>query len=65
MTCIHLKKLYDVLGEEQLRISSGDLVHVVCPQCGEKEVCPAVLMEEYEATHPDDDDSSAESEADG
>ena len=54
MTCVHLKKLYELCQEEQLRIGGADLVHIVCTQCGEQEVCPSMLMEEYEAQHPDD-----------
>ncbi|MCY2994589.1 MAG: hypothetical protein NTY19_43000 [Planctomycetota bacterium] len=54
MTCVHLKKLYFLCETEQLRIGGADLVHIVCTQCGEQEVCPSVLMEEYEAQHPDD-----------
>ena len=54
MTCVHLKKLYSLCETEQLRIGGADLVRIVCTQCGEQEVCPSVLMEEYEAQHPDD-----------
>jgi len=28
-----------------------DLVRLVCTQCGEQEVCPDMLMENYEAMH--------------
>ena len=55
MTCIHLKKLYFLCETEQLRIGGADLVRIVCTQCGEQEVCPSILMEEYEAQHPDDE----------
>ena len=54
MTCIHLKKLYELCQEEKLRIGGADLVRIVCTQCGEQEVCPSILLEEYEAQHPDD-----------
>ena len=54
MTCVHLKKLYELCQEEQLRIGGADLVRIVCTQCGEQEVCPSMLLEEYEAQHPDD-----------
>jgi hypothetical protein len=64
MTCVHLKKLYDLCADEQLKIGSGDLVRIVCTQCGEQDVCPSMLMEEYEATHPEngDDDNGKESQ---
>ena len=54
MTCIHLKKLYALCESEQLRLGGADLVRIVCTKCGEQEVCPSMLMEEYEAQHPDD-----------
>ena len=54
MTCVHLRKLYDLCQTSDIRLTSSDLVHVVCMQCGQKEVCPSMLMEEYEwdETHP-------------
>jgi len=54
MTCTHLKQLYALCEKEQLKIGSADLVRIVCSQCGEEEVCPSMLMEEYEAHHPDE-----------
>ncbi len=54
MTCVHLKKLYDLCMEEDLKIGGSDLVRIVCKQCGEQDVCPSVLMEEYEAQHPEE-----------
>ncbi len=53
MSCVHLKKLYELCEQEELRIGGADLVRLVCTQCGEQEVCPSMLMEEYDATHPD------------
>ena len=48
MPCIHLKQLYDLCHEHDLKLSGGDLVQLVCHQCGKKEVCPSVLMDEYD-----------------
>ncbi len=62
MSCVHLKKLYALCVEEELKISGPELIRLVCTQCGEQEVCPSVLMEQYEATHPDIDEASAQSE---
>ncbi|TVS20998.1 MAG: hypothetical protein EA424_01140 [Planctomycetaceae bacterium] len=59
MTCVHLKKLYDLCAEEELKIGGSDLVRIVCKQCGEQEVCPSVLMEQYEAEHPEEVDSES------
>ncbi len=54
MTCKHLKDLYEICQTHRLRLSSSDLIRIVCPQCGIEEVCPSVLVEEYEARHPDE-----------
>jgi hypothetical protein len=54
MSCVHLKKLYELCMQEDLKIGGGDLVHFVCKQCGHQEVCPTLLMEEYEAQHPEE-----------
>ena len=48
MPCVHLKQLYDLCYKHHLKLSGVDLVHLVCHQCGEKEVCPSVLMDEYD-----------------
>lgn len=53
MSCVHLKKLYELCAKEELKIGASDLVRIVCTQCNEQEVCPTMLMENYEATHPD------------
>jgi hypothetical protein len=53
MSCVHLKKLYELCAKEELRIGATDLVRLVCTQCGQQEVCPNILMEDYELTHPE------------
>ncbi|QDU52348.1 hypothetical protein [Gimesia panareensis] len=54
MVCTHLKELYRFCEENQLRLGSADLIHVICRQCEEEETCPSMLMDEYDAKHPDD-----------
>ena len=49
--CVHLRQLYQLCQESQLKLSSSDLIHVICKQCQKEEVCPSVLMEEYEERH--------------
>jgi hypothetical protein len=51
MTCKHLKELFALCETHHLKLSSADLIHIVCPQCGVEEVCPSVLNEEYESRH--------------
>ena len=49
MTCVHLQKLYKLCQEHDLKLGGSDLIRVVCRQCGEQEVCPSTLMDEYNA----------------
>jgi hypothetical protein len=51
MTCKHLKQLYDYCQVHNLKLSSTDLIRILCPQCGVEEVCPSVLADEYESKH--------------
>lgn len=48
MTCTHLKQLYQLCRDSQIQLSSTDLIHIVCKQCENVEVCPSVLFEEYD-----------------
>jgi hypothetical protein len=54
MTCVHLRRLYELCHDNDLRIqlTSSDLVRIVCRQCGEQEVCPSTLTDEYDARRP-------------
>jgi hypothetical protein len=51
MACVHLNQLYQLCKESQVRLSSTDLIHLVCKQCQKEEVCPSVLYEEYDEAH--------------
>jgi hypothetical protein len=53
MTCKHLRELYETCQAEGLKLSSSDLIRILCPQCGVEEVCPSVLLAEYESRHRD------------
>ena len=53
MTCVHLQQLVNLCQTSQIRLSSSDLIHIVCKQCNQDEVCPSMLVEEYESRHPD------------
>ena len=54
MSCIHLRQLYQLCQDNNIRLTGADLVHMVCRECGVQDVCPAMLMEEYDATHPEE-----------
>ncbi len=61
--CVHLQQLYALCQEHELKIGGSDLIRVVCQQCGEQEVCPSMLMDEYDAqqsqqgSHPQTEES--------
>ncbi len=54
MICVHVKKLYQLCEDEGLKLSSSDLVHIVCEQCGVQEMCPSMLSDEYDAKNSRD-----------
>jgi len=60
MACVHLNQLYQLCRESQLRLSSSDLIHIVCKQCEKEEVCPSVLFEEYDRDEPDEAKAKSE-----
>ncbi len=51
MPCEHLHELFETCRRNNLRLSSSDLIRIVCPHCGVEEVCPSVLCDEYDARH--------------
>ena len=57
MTCKHLKELYETCQRSNLKLSSTDLIRILCPECGVEEVCPSVLWEEYDARQSNREDS--------
>ncbi len=61
MSCVHLKKLYELCAKEELKIGASDLVRIVCKQCNEQEVCPTMLMDNYEVMHPQQDSDAEDS----
>lgn len=61
MICVHLKELFQLCQENEIRLSSSDLVRVVCTQCGAHEVCPSALTSEFGEGATDDSDSSSTS----
>lgn len=49
MTCVHLQQLYKLCQEHELKLSSSDLIRLVCNQCGYQEVCPSALVDACDA----------------
>lgn len=64
MPCVHLKQLYDLCLEHDLRLGSSDLIHLVCNQCQSQEVCPSVLTDEYDAKGHDEPEDEKPVESD-
>jgi hypothetical protein len=56
MSCKHLKELYELCRTHDLKLSSSDLIRIVCPQCGVEETCPSILVEQYEASRKPPDE---------
>ena len=61
MPCKHLHELIEVCQRNNLKLSSSDLIRMVCPSCGVEEECPSTLCDEYDATHDGADDPFDES----
>ncbi len=51
--CEHLKKLFDVCEQNQIRLGSSELIRIVCTQCNREETCPAALLNEIEQRQDD------------
>jgi hypothetical protein len=51
MSCRHLRDLFAVCGQHNLKLSSSDLIRIVCPACGISEECPSMLCDKYEGRH--------------
>jgi hypothetical protein len=58
MSCKHLKELYELCGKHDIKLSSSDLIRIVCPKCGIEETCPSILVEQYEALRKEVDKRS-------
>lgn len=56
MSCKHLQELYQLCRQYNLKLTGPELVRIVCPTCGVDEICPNVLMEEYDRRHVQDSD---------
>lgn len=58
MLCKHLKEFYDYVHENRIRLSSMDMIHIVCEECNAEDTCPAIPEEHYDAyTHRKDKDA--------
>ena len=65
MPCQHLKDLFQLCETRGLRLASSDVIRVTCQECGQVEVCPSVLLDEYEAKTGDASKTDDESVSPG
>jgi len=60
MSCKHLQELYQLCQQYNLKLTGPELVRIVCPTCGVDEICPNVLMEEYDRRHSQESSTNAD-----
>ena len=58
MVCNHLRELYQLCEDNQLRLAGPDLIRIVCRQCDQEETCPSMLMDEYDAHQAEKEESN-------
>ena len=63
MSCKHLRELYQICQTHNLKLSSMDLIRIVCPTCGVEDVCPSLLCEEYDSKHVQENEESTPEES--
>ena len=61
MLCVHLTQLIQLCEQNQVRLSSSDLIHIVCKQCEKQEVCPSALLDDNESEVPESTEIKAKS----
>ena len=61
MPCVHLTQLIQLCERNQVRLSSSDLIHIVCKQCEKQEVCPSALLDDNESEATEANESEAKS----
>lgn len=56
MPCVHIQQLYQLCRDSQVKLSSAELIHLVCRQCNQEEVCPSLLYEQYEEMNQEEEE---------
>ncbi len=52
MVCDHLKKLYSHIKENNIEISSSDLINFICKKCQIKDVCEGYMPDDFFKKYP-------------
>lgn len=63
MPCEHLRKFFQLCQDNELKISSSDVIRITCQKCAEIEVCPDMLTDEYDARQTEPVDSNSQSDS--
>ncbi len=63
MPCEHLRKFYQLCQDNELKISSSDVIRITCQKCAEIEVCPDMLTDEYVARQQEPVDTNAQTDS--
>ena len=48
MVCEHLRQLYQLCLDQKIRLGGSELIHIVCGQCGHKDLCPSNLRDDHD-----------------
>lgn len=62
MPCVHLRQLIQLCEDHQIKVGGADVIHLVCNECGQQEVCPDMLMDEYDRRDPAEGPSENEND---
>jgi len=46
MPCNHIKELYQLVDQYDMKLASSDPIRILCPLCNKEETCPDRLMDE-------------------
>jgi len=61
VVCEHLRELYQLCEKNKIKLSSSDLIHILCTECNNQETCPSnmVSMEEDESPRQPENQQAA------
>jgi hypothetical protein len=59
-SCKHLQEIVETCQRSGVKLSSTEVIRMVCPTCGTEEVCPTLLCDQYDAITEKQGDPSAD-----
>ncbi len=48
MPCNHIKELYQLVDQYDMKLASSDPIRILCPLCDKEETCPDRMMDELD-----------------